>query len=465
MRNQLLRDADWAGMANSLEIRLPLVDVGLFRALAPYLVSAEPPGKLNAVATLERSLPEGLLHRAKTGFSTPVRDWIAARGPSDARQRGLRRWALQVFPPQPKLFRALVLVTDAFGGTGGIAKFNRDLLTSIVNMPDCAEVVALPRLVQTEMEKFPSHLRFVTEAARGKLAYVRLAFGHAIRGHFDLVVSGHINMAPLGIVVAKFAHAKSILIVHGIDAWTPHRSAFVRMSLPRFERVIGVSQITLDRLSGWSGIDVTRTRVLPNCVDLSRYGPGPKPAALARKLGIEGRTVVMTVGRLATQERYKGFDEVLDALQMLAEKIPDVVYVVCGEGPDRLRLEEKATRLRVRDRVVFAGFIPEAQKADYYRLADAYVMPSRGEGFGIVFLEAMACGIPVMGSQLDGSREALLDGQLGVLVNPDDTSEVVTGIVNTLSRARGVPERLDYFSFGMYQQRVATIAREAVKLR
>src|SRR5439155_2564410 len=101
-------------------------------------------------------------------------------------------------------------------------------------------------------------------------------------------------------------------------------------------------------------------------------------------------------------------------------KIPNVVYVVCGEGPDRSRLERKAVGLGVRDRVVFTGFIPEALKADYYRLADAYVMPSRGEGFGIVFLEAMACGIPVMGSRLDGSREALLDGELGVLVNPDD---------------------------------------------
>jgi asparagine synthase (glutamine-hydrolysing) len=462
MRNQLLRDADWAGMAHSLEIRLPLVDIGLFKALAPFLVSAAPPGKLDAVSTLERSLPEGLLHRAKTGFGTPVRDWIAARESSNTQQRGLRGWALQVLPPQPKLFRALVLVTDAFGGKGGIAKFNRDLLTSFVNMPDCAEVVALPRLINAEMEQLPTRLRFITEAARGKLAYIRLAFGQVFRGHFDLVVLGHINMAPLGAVLARLAHAKAILIVHGIDAWTPHRNALVRASLHAFDQVVGVSQTTLDRLCGWSGIDSVRTRVLPNCVDLTKYSPGPKSNALATHLEIEGRTVLMTVGRLATQERYKGFDEILEALPVLAEKIPDVVYVICGEGPDRPRLEEKAARLGVRDRVVFAGFIPEAQKTDYYRLADAYVMPSRGEGFGIVFLEAMACGIPVMGSRLDGSREALRDGELGVLVNPDDSSEVLAGIVSTLSRARGVPEGLDHFSFEWYQKRVADIAREAV---
>ncbi len=130
--------------------------------------------------------------------------------------------------------------------------------------------------------------------------------------------------------------------------------------------------------------------------------------------------------------------------------------------PIAQRLEGKAATLGVRERVVFAGFIPEAQKADYYRLADAYVMPSRAEGFGIVFLEAMACGIPVMGSRLDGSREALLEGELGVLVNPDDPAEVIAGIFSTLSRARGVPRQLDNSRSRRYQERVAAIVREAV---
>ncbi len=462
MRNQLLRDADWAGMAHSLEIRLPLVDVGLFKAVAPLLVSADPPGKLDAVATLERPLPDILLRRGKTGFSTPVRDWMAARAPSAAQHRGLRGWARQVLPPQPKLFRALVLATDAFGGRGGIAKFNRDLLTSMASIRDCAEVVALPRLIQTEMEPLPPRMRFLTGAARGKLAYTRLALGQVLRNHFDLVVSAHINISPLGLALAKFARARSILIVHGIDAWTRHGSALVRWSVPRFDRVVGVSQTTLDRMQVWSKVDSARTRVLPNCVDLSRFGPGPKSATLARKLGIENRTVLMTVGRMATQEQYKGFDEVLEALPVLAEKIPDVVYVICGEGPDRERLEAKAAMLGVLDRVRFAGFIPEAEKADYYRLADAYVMPSRGEGFGIVFLEAMACGIPVMGSQLDGSREALLNGELGLIVNPDDASAVAAGIVSTLSHVKAVPKRLDDFSFERYQDRATAIVREVV---
>ena len=95
------------------------------------------------------------------------------------------------------------------------------------------------------------------------------------------------------------------------------------------------------------------------------------------------------------------------------QEIPNIAYLIVGDGDDRQRLEAKARSRGIDDRVVFAGFIPEAEKADHYRLADAFVMPGRGEGFGFVFLEALACGIPVVGSRLDGSREALAPGGVG----------------------------------------------------
>jgi phosphatidyl-myo-inositol dimannoside synthase len=91
----------------------------------------------------------------------------------------------------------------------------------------------------------------------------------------------------------------------------------------------------------------------------------------------------------------------------LIKEIPTIAYLIAGDGTDRHRLEEKAKSLGVHGRVVFAGYIPESEKADHYRLADAYVMPGRGEGFGIVYLEALACGVPVVASQVDGGREAV----------------------------------------------------------
>ena len=141
-------------------------------------------------------------------------------------------------------------------------------------------------------------------------------------------------------------------------------------------------------------------------------------------------------------------------------------HLVVGDGDDRPRLEAKVRSLGMGDRVVFTGYIPEGEKADHYRLADAYVMPGRGEGFGFVFLEAMACGIPVVGSTLDGSREALRQGALGILVDPHRPGDIQAGILAALKRPRGVvPEGLEYFSFENFEQRCHQILQHVIKSR
>jgi asparagine synthase (glutamine-hydrolysing) len=97
MRNQLLRDADWAGMAHSLEIRVPLVDVELLRAAAPLLSSPEPLTKLDMARAPKRPLPEDVLYRRKIGFAVPVRDWLLQAEDGSNAERGLRGWARTVY--------------------------------------------------------------------------------------------------------------------------------------------------------------------------------------------------------------------------------------------------------------------------------------------------------------------------------------------------------------------------------
>lgn len=464
MRNQLLRDADWAGMAHSVEVRVPLVDVELFRALAPWMVSGSAPTKSDAMAAVAIAFREEVLRRPKTGFAVPVREWISREEPKGRpSERGLRGWARTVLPRQPRQFRALALVTDAFGGHGGIAKYNRDLLESVAAMRECAELVVVPRRVPEEPQGVPAGIRLTTDSAGGKWRFARTAL-REMSGPYDLMLVGHINLAPLAMAIAAAKRARSLLVIHGIDAWTPHRNPLVRRSLRRLGFVVGVSRVTLDRFASWARVSPGRLRLLHNCVNLRQFSPGPRPEHLERQLGLSNRTVIMTLGRLASEER-KGFDEVIEALSDLSRHVPAITYLICGDGPDRKRLEAKAVALGVGDRVVFSGFVPEAHKSDYYRLADAYVMPSRGEGFGIVFLEAMASGLPVMGSKVDGSREALLGGALGELVDPSNPGEVLQGILRTLGRGKAVPEELKQFSVEAFRVNAGTLAREALACR
>ena len=138
-------------------------------------------------------------------------------------------------------------------------------------------------------------------------------------------------------------------------------------------------------------------------------------------------------------------------------------YLICGDGDDRPRLEAKVRALDLDDRVCFAGYVPEEDKADHYRLADAFVMPGYGEGFGIVYLEALACGVPVVASQADASQEAVRDGLLGAIVDPRDPDDVLAGIRDALSRrGAGVPKGLAYFSFGRLYRAVAHAVLRAI---
>ena len=158
------------------------------------------------------------------------------------------------------------------------------------------------------------------------------------------------------------------------------------MPLAQCRGIVSVSALTRDRLVGWSGFDGP-TFVLPNAVHLEQYGIRPKRADFVARYRLEGKRVLLTVGRLDAAERSKGFDEVLEVLRDLPE---DVVYMIAGGGNDATRLQLRARELGVASRVVFTGLFADEEKPDLYNLADAYVMPSRGEGFGFVFLESMA---------------------------------------------------------------------------
>jgi len=360
--------------------------------------------------------------------------------------------------------RTLVLTTDAFGGSGGIAKYNRDFLTALCTYPGRTEVVALPRYLVETPGSVPEGLTYVTDGVGSKLKYVmnasRLVFHDH---HFDLVVCGHINLLPLADMLARWIDAPMTLIIYGIDVWERHPSRLVKRALKHVQRIISISEITKAKFLEWARLPAEKVSILPNAIQIDQYGVGSKDPELVQRYGLQNKKVVMTLARLAGKERYKGIDEVLEILPELLEADPMIMYMVVGDGTDRVRLERKAVHLGVRSNVIFTGGVPEVEKAKYYHLADAFVMPGRCEGFGFVYLERMACGIPVVASKLDGSREAVRNGELGILVDPDNRQEIRDGILHALNRPKGIiPDGLKYFSYNNFEKRLHSIVRQIV---
>jgi phosphatidylinositol alpha-1,6-mannosyltransferase len=349
--------------------------------------------------------------------------------------------------------RVLALLHEAFGGEGGIAQFNRDFLSAAAAGPTVEQVVVLLRHLPAPPGPLPDRIELHRLAAAGKIPYALAVVKAALLGGgIDLVVCGHLRLLPLGRLAARLARAPLLLLAYGIDVWEPPAGS---RGLGGVDAVLAISEFTKGKLLRWA--PAARIHVVPSAVDPARFGAGPRNPALVERYRLAGKTVLLTLARLAASERYKGIDEVLDCLPALAARRPGLVYLVAGDGDDRPRLEAKAQGLGLADRVIFCGRVAEAEKADHYRLADAFVMAGRGEGFGIVFLEAMACGVPVVGSALDGSRDALRDGRLGLLVDPGDRAALADAIATALAMPKGVPDGLDYFHFTRFAERVQTL--------
>ena len=329
--------------------------------------------------------------------------------------------------------RVLALVTDAFGGYGGIAQYNRDLLSALARCDRVGDVIVLPRAAARLPDRMPSGVRQL-RPVKGRLAYSFAALAGA-RAHrpIDVVFCGHLLMVPLAAIVAKLLNARLWVQVHGLEAWQ-ELSGLHRRLVESAMLVTSVSRYTRRRLLEWAAIDPARVKVLPNTVD-SRYQPGPKPGWLIERHATEGKKVLMTVSRLAACEQQKGQDRVIRALPRVLLEHPETIYLIVGDGDDRSRLEALAAEFGVAKKVQFVGLVASEELPDYFRLADVFVMPSTWEGFGIAFLEALASGIRVIGGNKDGSRDPLGDGVFGTLIDPENGDELASAICSALSTA------------------------------
>lgn len=356
------------------------------------------------------------------------------------------------------------LTPGAFGlnnGNGGIGLYNRDIVEAIVEAFPDAEVTLLQRLLDAGPHALPSRTRLVEGAAGGKARFALAIMREMVTARYDIVICAHINFLTFARLLARRNKCPLVLIVYGIDVWDPMPGQDA--NLKACDAIWSISQITTDRMNAWAGLPGDHYVQLPNAIQLDRYAMGPKPADLVEAWGWQGKRIVMTLTRLPGRDRYKGVDEMLEILPDLLLRHPDLHYVVAGDGKDRPRLEAKARELGVADHSSFVGFVPEDRKADYFRLADVFALPGRGEGFGFVFLEALACGIPCVGSRTDGSREALRDGMLGTLIDPEQLGEITDAVSGALAKPKEIPEGLVYFSWPHFVARLKAAIIDARK--
>ena len=358
---------------------------------------------------------------------------------------------------------------------GGIQILNEDTLRSLTRAwPNVRHRVLLyvnrdvPAVLGTaagNLRLFPCGMR-IRYLAKFRIA---LTFAWlALVKRPDLIVVGHVGLAPLAWIAKRVLGLPYVVWAHGSEVWGLSRRTRVA-SLRRADRVVAVSRFTARKLGAIDPTLAVRTEVVNPMVG-TQFRPG-SGAALRHRLGVVDARVLLSVGRLSATDGYKGFDTVLRALPKVLASAPDIRYVVVGDGDDLPRLKALAEILGVSHATVFAGAASDCDLPDYYNACDLFLMPSNGEGFGIVLIESLACGKPVVAGNADGARDAILDGDLGRMVAPGDVRGLAQIVLDFLEgrwpAPLTTPDHLhkacvEHFGVAAFNRRVQALIRSVV---
>lgn len=519
MQNQLLRDVDVMGMAHSIEIRVPFLDkefVELSMNIDVRLKEEGPLPKQLLIDSFKDILPKTIWNRPKMGFGFPFKKWLAASDfiksfmpPSDPNYKsfasGSMHWSQfmslmlikyrgiaghtvtghknQIKPvlsagiaeKQKSLSKSgtqkiMFLTLRTFSLTGGIEKVTRVAGKALNDL--CGEagstlsVYSMYDAPGDIDEKYFSKKNFTGFGIR-RLLFTQKAIFSGMGN--DVIILSHLNLLPVGYLIKLFSpRTKLVLIAHGIEAWKKFRLLQGRM-LFACDRILSVSRYTKDVIIKLNDFPAEKIQVLNNCLDpfLEKPVKNEKDIRLLKRYKLQKEDIVlMTLTRLASCERYKGYDIVLESLGELRSKNVPIKYLIIGnyDAAEKQRLNNLIAEAGLQADVIFTGFVPDGELAEHFNLADIYIMPSTGEGFGIVFIEAMYYNKPVIAGNKDGSADALLDGKLGLLVNPSCKQEVSQAIESIIcNKANYLPDHqllMNHFSFNCYKERWRSVLEE-----
>jgi glycosyltransferase involved in cell wall biosynthesis len=290
----------------------------------------------------------------------------------------------------------------------------------------------------------------------------------------SLVISTHVNFTPAAYWLKRLTGLPYWVIAYGTDAWNIDHPPLQR-AIHHADRILSISGYTRDRLLKEQNLTPAKISLLPCTFDASRFQIGPKPQHLLNRYRLTTeQPIILSVGRLDSTQPYKGYDKILRALPEIRRQIPNVHYILVGQGSDRPRIEQLIAQLNLQKCVTLAGFVPDNEIGDYYNLCDVFAMPSKGEGFGIVYLEALACGKPTLGGNQDGAIDALCNGELGALVDPDNVDALARTLIQILQGTFDnailyQPESLrkkviENFGFECFKQRLAELMESSTRV-
>ncbi len=369
--------------------------------------------------------------------------------------------------------KVILFTLQTFSTTGGIQKMTRTLAHSLYKLAQINkwdfELWSAYDKQEDLMEQYLSKAGFKGFGAK-RANFVFKAINRSVKP--DVIILSHINLSIIGLLIKFFnPNCKIWLIAHGIEVWRD-LSPVKKHLLKKCDKVICVSNFTRNQMITRHNVKKEVCRVLNNAIDPFMKLPSVThtPSSLISRYRLENNSpIIFTLTRLASTEQYKGYEHVIEAISSLKERYPGIKYVLSGkyDEKEQYRINKLIAQLGVTNQVILTGFIEEDELADHFLMADLFVLPSKKEGFGIVFIEALACGLPVICGNADGSIDAIRNGELGSAINADDSAELIKCITEhiqtplTATKRKMLQEQcLLHFNEPDYMQKIETLLNE-----
>ncbi|PKN64826.1 MAG: hypothetical protein CVU57_13525 [Deltaproteobacteria bacterium HGW-Deltaproteobacteria-15] len=345
----------------------------------------------------------------------------------------------------------ILFVTPGCFDKGGISRYSRYQITALRELWGEASVRVFSLLGKT-FDSFEQDFQ-VSWSAGGNRGVEKCRFSLRLAKEIflwrpDVLHVAHVNLSCLGYGLSKLIGAKSILNTYGLEVWSG-LSPDARFGLRRTQRVLSDCFFTAHYLEKRGFRPNNTTTVIWDCVDLKRFYPcKPSPAILEkyRIPGKESHFNVMTLGRLSRAAAHKGYERLLKVFSIVSSSYPKCRLIIAGKGDMRQELYGLAETLGLSENVIFTGMVQDDHLPDVYRAAHVFSLVSdrghnRGEGIPLTPLEAMACGIPILVGNQDGSQEAVEDGENGFILDPFDF-KAHAGVIERLINDKELYDRL-----------------------
>tara|TARA_B110000503_G_scaffold23182_1_gene36093 strand:- start:5903 stop:6952 length:1050 start_codon:yes stop_codon:yes gene_type:complete len=311
----------------------------------------------------------------------------------------------------------ILMLVGSLNRIGGIEKYNLDFYQSLIKQGNKVILV----------ERNPGGFL-------AKLIFIIKSFIICIISRPNYIICGHINFLPILFILNKFKNVRYSISIYGIEI-IANLTPIITKSIMNADKIITISNYTKNLILKKNPNIKSKIFILKSAVNKEKFFIKKKDLKIENKYILKNKKVILTLARLSTEEE-KGQHRVLEAMPKILKAIPNAVYLIVGGGVDERLNKILKQNPKLLKSIIFAGEVTNSDKIKYYNLADVFVMPSKTEGFGIVFIEALACGLPVICSDGYGCREGLLNGQLGTLVNPNNTNNISKEIISVLNNSQ-----------------------------